>query len=388
MTGLCGGYGWFIGRAGLLSVESAAAGRPLMEAGRRGRLVLTATAAATVGRTPATRILTPWVPPNDRRPDHLPVRAGIPSSHEDDRAAASPRQAGFRLLARGRRTAGDQPGRSEVEVMRILFAGSTGVVGRIAEQLLTDLGHEVIGLARSGARLAVDVLDRDAVVAAVRDVRPDVIMHQLTSLSGRNLAANARLRRVGTRHLVDAARASGVRRLIAQSISWAYEPGPSPATEDEPLDVDAPEPRRTSVAGVAALESAVREAPEWVILRYGMFYGPTTWYSRNGAMARRAAAGELPANSDISSFLHVGDAAAAAVAAVDWPSGAVNVCDDVPAPATEWVPAFCAAIGVPAPVPAGGERAGWARGADNAHAVKDLGWAPAYPSWRSGFTTL
>jgi nucleoside-diphosphate-sugar epimerase len=270
--------------------------------------------------------------------------------------------------------------------MRILLAGSTGVLGRRLEPLLTATGHEVIGLARNGP-VAVDVLDREAVAAAVRDARPDVIMHQLTSLSSRDFAANSRLRRIGTRNLVDAAQASGVRRIIAQSIAWAYEPGPEPATERTPLDLDAPEPRHTTVGGIATLDSAVREAPEWVVLRYGTLYGPTTWLTRGGLMAQLAGAGKVPADADVSSLLHIDDAVAAAVAALDWPSGAVNICDDEPAPASEWVPAFCVAAGVPAPSPTEGERHGWARGASNRYARRHLGWSPLHPSWRAGFRT-
>ncbi|MEU4481842.1 NAD(P)-dependent oxidoreductase [Micromonospora sp. NPDC023966] len=271
--------------------------------------------------------------------------------------------------------------------MRILLAGSTGVIGRRLAPLLTAQGHEVVGLARNGP-LAVDVFDRDAVAAAVRDVRPDAVLHQLTSLSTGDRAANARLRRVGTRNLVDAALAAGVRRIVAQSIAWAYEPGAEPATEEDPLDLHAAEPRQTSVAAVAALESAVQEAPEWIVLRYGTLYGPDTWYARDGQMAQLAAAGKVLADADVSSLLHVDDAVAAALAALDWPSGAVNVCDDEPAPAAEWVPAFCAAAGVPAPAVTEGERHGWARGASNHYARKHLGWTPKYPSWRAGFAAL
>jgi len=263
---------------------------------------------------------------------------------------------------------------------RILLAGSTGAIGRRLGPLLSGAGHEVIGLSRSGAsagagHLRVDVLDRDAVTAAVRAVRPEAAADR---------AANARLRREGTRHLVDAALAYGVRRIIAQSISWAYEPGAGPATEATPLDLGAAEPRRTSVAGVAALEEAVREVPEWVVLRYGTLYGPGTWYAPGGAMARRVP----PAGPDVASFLHVDDAAAAAVAALSWPSGAVNVCDDEPAPASDWVPAFCEAVGVPAPAPTGGTRQGWARGADNGLARRQRGWTPGHPSWQEGFAAL
>ncbi|MEU7590368.1 hypothetical protein AB0A95_29255 [Micromonospora sp. NPDC049230] len=142
------------------------------------------------------------------------------------------------------------------------------------------------------------------------------------------------------------------------------------------------------MAGVAALESAVQEAPEWVVLRYGTLYGPGTWYARDGLMAQFAAAGRVPADADVSSLLHIDDAVAAAVAALRWPTGAVNVCDDEPSAASEWVPAFCAAAQVPAPASTVGERHGWARGASSQFARTDRGWVPAYPSWRDGFATL
>jgi nucleoside-diphosphate-sugar epimerase len=121
---------------------------------------------------------------------------------------------------------------------------------------------------------------------------PDVVMHQLTDLKGGNRQANSEMRITGTRNLVDAALAVGVRRVVAQSIAWAYEPGPVPATEDVPLDLGSSGSRLRTVQGVAALEAAVREAPEWVVLRYGLLYGPGTWYARGGLMADAAARGE------------------------------------------------------------------------------------------------
>jgi nucleoside-diphosphate-sugar epimerase len=102
-------------------------------------------------------------------------------------------------------------------------------------------------------------------------------------------------------------------------------------------------------------------------------------------MAEQATRGELAADADVSSFVHVDDAAAAALAALEWPAGAVNVCDDSPAAASEWVPVFCRSMGAPVPPVAGGQRHGWARGASNEYARKQLNWTPAYPSWRQGF---
>lgn len=283
--------------------------------------------------------------------------------------------------------------------MRIFLAGATGVIGRRVVPLLAGHGHSVTGLVRRPAdadwlrglaaqAVVGDVFDRDTVQQAVRSAAPDLVMHQLTDLKGGNFQANAEMRTTGTRHLVDAALAAGVRRVVAQSIAWMYEPGDVPAGEDVPLDLGADGSRRQTVAGVATLEAAVGEAPEWVVLRYGLLYGPGTWYARDGLMAESAARGELAADGDVSSFVHVDDAAGAAVAALEWPTGAVNVCDDVPAAGREWVPVFCRAVGAPAPVTAGTDRHGWARGASNEYARKGLSWGPEYPSWREGFAAL
>src|ERR1700739_3680225 len=123
---------------------------------------------------------------------------------------------------------------------------------------------------------------------------PDVVMHQLTDLKGLkggNRQANSEMRVTGTRNLVDAALAAGVRRVGAQSIAGASGAGSVPATEDVPLDLGSAGSRLRTVQGVAALEAAVREAPEWVVLRYGLLYGPGTWYARGGLMAGSVARG-------------------------------------------------------------------------------------------------
>jgi nucleoside-diphosphate-sugar epimerase len=280
---------------------------------------------------------------------------------------------------------------------RIFIAGATGVIGqRLVPRLLLE-GHDVTAMTRRpaaaahlealGAQVAVaDAFDRDTVRAAVAGARPDVVIHQLTDLTGGSSDANAALRTQGTRNLVDAALAAGVRRVVAQSIAWAYAPGADPADEAVPLDPRAATPRATTVAGIAALEAAVREAPEWVLLRYGALYGRGTFFARDGARGLDARAGALTATADLTSFVHVDDAAVAAVEALAWPSGAVNVCDDDPAPGYEWVPEFCRAVGADPPPVRVAPRAEWARGATNRHAREDLGWVPRHPSWRSGFT--
>jgi nucleoside-diphosphate-sugar epimerase len=278
--------------------------------------------------------------------------------------------------------------------MRVFLAGAGGVIGRRLVPLLGGRGHAVTAMTRRPERAAglralgaepvvVDAYDPKALTGAMATARPEVVVHQLTDLSAADVTANARLRIHGTRNLVDAARAVGVRRIVAQSVAWAYEPGAAPADEAVALDVGAEDPRGTTLVGVAALERAVREVPEWVVLRCGMLYGPDTWFAPDGARAADARAGRLWADGDVTSFVHVDDAARAAVDALEWPSGPVNVCDDEPAAARDWVPAFCAAVGAPPP-PTRDSRAPWARGADNRRA-RQLGWTPDHPSWRDGF---
>jgi nucleoside-diphosphate-sugar epimerase len=274
------------------------------------------------------------------------------------------------------------------------------VLGRRIIPLLIGDGHEVTALTRRsdragmlrslGAHPAVaDAFAPESLAEAVKLAAPDVIMHQLTDLTSGTSASNAILRARGTRNLMDAAHAAGVGRVISQSIAWVYAAGREPAVEATPLDLGAAEPRLTTVRGVAALEQKTQEAPEWVVLRYGLLYGPDTWYEPRGSKAADARAGRLMADDDVSSFIHVDDAAGAAVLALTWPSGPVNVCDDEPAAGREWVPAFCQAVGAPAPARTDpNPRQPWARGADNHHARTHLGWSPRYRSWRQGFPAI
>ncbi|HJP74788.1 MAG TPA: NAD-dependent epimerase/dehydratase family protein, partial [Pseudonocardiaceae bacterium] len=124
--------------------------------------------------------------------------------------------------------------------MRIVLAGASGVIGNRLVPALVAAGHDVIGLTRKensaaairahGAQAVLaDVFDRGALSALVRAAAPDVVMDQLTDLAGGDRAANARMRTVGTRNLVDAALAAGVGKIVAQSIAWAYAPGEEPA---------------------------------------------------------------------------------------------------------------------------------------------------------------
>src|SRR5882724_7239072 len=182
--------------------------------------------------------------------------------------------------------------------MRIFLAGAAGAIGRRLTPLLVLMGHEVTGTTRAAEKagsleamcarpVVVDVFDAAALKAAVVAAHPDIVIHQLTDLpaapgtSGydEGQRRNNRLRQEGTRNLMDAALAAGVKRVIAQSIAFAYAPGQGPRHETDPLDLAAEGTRALTVAGVVALEGAVLGTPPiaGVVLRYGFFYGPGTW---------------------------------------------------------------------------------------------------------------
>jgi nucleoside-diphosphate-sugar epimerase len=307
--------------------------------------------------------------------------------------------------------------------VKVFLAGATGVIGRRLVPLLVGAGHVVVGMTRSPERAAAlrqagvepavcDVFDADAVRRAVAAAAPDVVLHELTDLPAnlgpRNMKAayarNDRVRTEGTRNLVDAAAAAGVGRMIAQSIAFAYRPeGGMVKSEDAPLWDDAPEPFTGSVAALHVLEDAVTRTDgiAGLVLRYGWFYGPGTAHATDGgvaAMVRKRRFPVLGRGTGTFSYIHVDDAAAATVAALErGGTGVLNVVDDEPAPISEWLPVYAEALGAPAPrrlpvfvgrLVAGKLTATMAqdlRGASNARAKQALGWEPRWASWRQGF---
>jgi 2-alkyl-3-oxoalkanoate reductase len=300
--------------------------------------------------------------------------------------------------------------------MRVFVAGATGAIGtRLVPQLI-EHGHEVIGTYRSpgnaervrklGAEpVALDLLDPRAVRQAILDARPEAIIHQATALAGvrfgrsldRGFGPTNRLRTQGTDALLAAAREAGVRRFVAQSFAsyrYAREGGPV-KTEDDPLDPDPPAMARETSAAMRHLDEAVTNAGG-IALRYGGFYG-----AANDGLVRPVRKRQFPVIGEgggISSFIHLDDAAAATVLALDHDgAGLYNIVDDEPAPMSQWLPALAAALGAKPPrhVPLWLARliagkgmvmmASGSRGASNAKAKRELGWTLRYPSWRQGF---
>ncbi|GAA1939744.1 NAD(P)-dependent oxidoreductase [Amycolatopsis minnesotensis] len=298
--------------------------------------------------------------------------------------------------------------------MRVLVAGASGVLGRSLVPLLRARGHHVTAMVRNPASgvigaddvVLADALDREAVHAAVLTAKPRAIVHQLSALRGHDLETTARLRTEGTANLLTAARESGADRFVAQSIAFATAPVGDPVgDEDAPLYLDAPdEGWARTVSAVAELERLVLHAKDvaGVVLRYGTLYGRGTWYHPGGAVGAALAAGRfrLPEVArGITSFVHVEDAALAAVTAVGDAGdvrGTFNITDDDPAEAEVWAPELARAFGGPEPrrVPAElAERLhGWfgahqltaLRGAANDRARQALNWKPARPTWRRG----
>jgi nucleoside-diphosphate-sugar epimerase len=309
--------------------------------------------------------------------------------------------------------------------MRVFVAGATGAIGKQLVPRLVAAGHEVHGMTRSESKRAMldelgavpvvaDALDPDQVAEAVGRARPDVIVHQLTSIPARldvrhfdrDFALTSRLRTEGTDYLLSAAQAAGVRRFVAQSngaFPYARTGGPVKSEED-PLDPAPAREVRETFAAIRHLEEAVLGADwtEGIVLRYGALYGPGTSMAPGAEQFELVRRRKFPLVGDgggVFSFIHVADAAEATLAAVEHGRrGIYNVVDDDPAPVAEWLPALAQELGAKKPMrvppPVGRLFAGeWGlvmmtelRGASNSKAKRELGWRPAHPSWRQGFT--
>ena len=315
--------------------------------------------------------------------------------------------------------------------MKVFVAGATGALGRALVPQLVARGHEVVGMTRSaskqdlvrslGARPVVaDALDPDAVAEAVASAEPEVIVHQLTALSGPMSMRDARhpegfsgaimtnrLRTEATDHLLAAGRAVGARRFVAQSfgaVRSAHAGGPV-LTEADPLDPDPPGALQPGLEAILYLERAVTtiEWGEGLVLRYGGFYGPGTSVSLapdavTAAPIRKRRFPIVGDGGGVWSLIHIEDAAAATAVAVEQGrSGVYNLVDEDPPPVREWLPVLARALNAKPPrrVPRwlgrllAGETATammtQARGASNEKAKRELGWQPRYASWRQGF---
>jgi nucleoside-diphosphate-sugar epimerase len=313
------------------------------------------------------------------------------------------------------------------KVMKIFVAGATGNVGFRLIPLLVDREHQVVGTTRTAAKadrltrvgaepMIVDGLDRDGLTAAVAKAEPDVVVHQMTALSGsfdmrridQFFAMTNRLRTEGTDILLAAARSAGVRKFVAQSFAgWPYARVGGPVkTEEDPLDPSPPERLRDTLDAIRHLESAVLSAGDidGVVLRYGGFYGPQSSISPDGeivAMVRKRRFPIVGDGAGVWSFVHLDDVATATAAAIERRArGIYNIVDDEPARVADWLPVLAAAAGAKPPRhvavwlgrlavgPQGVAMMTEIRGASNAKAKRELGWQLIHPSWREGFRSV
>ena len=306
--------------------------------------------------------------------------------------------------------------------MKVFVAGATGAIGSQMVPRLVANGHEVHGMTRSESKQAMlrelgavpvvaDALDPNQVADAVGRAKPDVIVHQLTALAGKGfrglkqrIETTNRLRSEGTDYLLSAGQAVGVQRFVAQSNAALYARTGGPVkTEEDPLDTTPPRRQYEATAAIRHLEEAVLGAAwtEGIVLRYGGFYLPGAGTGPGGETHELIRKRQFPLVGDgrgVWSFIHLGDAAEATVAAVEHGSrGVYNIVDDDPAPVAEWLPTLTRMLSGKKPrrLPpfvvrlVAGEfgvlMMTEARGASNAKAKRELGWSPAHPSWRQGF---
>lgn len=306
--------------------------------------------------------------------------------------------------------------------MKVFVAGASGAIGRPLVRQLVEAGHEVTGTTRREERMdeiraagatpvRCNALQSHELHNALHQAEPEVVINQLTSLPQKYnprkasfYAETDRVRREGGHNLVEAARAAGARRFLTQSIAFLYAPeGDWVKDEDaRPFD-DAPGHFRGAVEAMLGHEREVVECPDFegLVLRYGQFYGPGTYYAPDGHLGREVHRRRFPvvgSGTGTFSFLHLEDAAAATVSALGRGApGVYNVVDDEPAQLREWLPVYAEALGAKPPrhaplwlarLVAGravADQAVALRGASNAKAKRELGWQPRYVSWRDGF---
>ncbi len=300
--------------------------------------------------------------------------------------------------------------------MRVLLAGASGAIGTPLTRQLLAAGHEVVGISRSQANserlrtagaeaVVADVMDRESLLAAVRDVRADAVMHQLTALGTTKMREAMRgtnnLRTTGTAHLLAAARAVGAHRFLTQSIVFGYgyrDHGPHVITEDDPFGEPASGPFAGVMAAIRSTEEQVFSADEMegIALRYGGFYGSDSFTRMIINLVRKRRLPVPSSGGGFADFIYLEDAAAATVAALEkGHSGqAYNIVDDEPVRWRDYLDTLATELGarrpwrVPTwmlrPIPYLHTLMTTSMRVSNAKARRELGWAPAVSTYREG----
>ncbi|MFR9778288.1 NAD-dependent epimerase/dehydratase family protein [Micromonospora sp. MS34] len=299
--------------------------------------------------------------------------------------------------------------------MRVLLAGASGAVGRPLTRQLIAAGHEVVGISRSqtnaerlrnaGAEAVVaDVMDREKLLAAVRGVRADTVIHELTALGTTNmreaLQGTNNLRTTGTTNLLAAARAVGAHRFLTQSIVLGYgyrDHGPHVITEDAAFGEPVGGKLGDAVAAMRSAEEQVFSADEMegIALRYGFFYGQDSMTDMMVNLLRKRRL-PVPSSGGFANFIYLEDAAAATVAALEKGRAgqAYNIVDDEPVRWGDYLDTLASGLGARRPwrvpswmlraIPYAHAMMTTSMRVSNAKAKRELGWAPAVPTYREG----
>ena len=276
---------------------------------------------------------------------------------------------------------------------KIFVAGATGLIGTKLTKRLIEEGYEVAGLTTSekgkekldnaGVKAYIgNILEYDTIEKSIGDFKPDIIMNEITDLKQVDMSANTKVRIEGTRNLVEAAIKHDVPHIQSQSIAFVYEAGDTLATEETSLDYDASGDRKITVDGVEGLEKESARLNKYVILRYGLLYGPGTWYGKDGMIYEQFINGEVTMTDGVQSFIHIDDAVETAIQALNFESGIYNVADDDPVKGDDWAKWYANELNV-SPTLNIEPAAPFERGVTNKK-FKDQGGKLIYTTWKDG----
>ncbi|HGO3186180.1 TPA: NAD-dependent epimerase/dehydratase family protein [Staphylococcus aureus] len=277
---------------------------------------------------------------------------------------------------------------------KIFVTGATGLIGIKLVQRLKEEGHEVAGFTTSEngqQKLAAvnvkayigDILNADTIDQALADFKPEIIINQITDLKNVDMAANTKVRIEGSKNLIDAAKKHDVKKVIAQSIAFMYEPGEGLAYEKTALDFNSTGDRKVTVDGVVGLEEETTRMDEYVVLR---LYGPGTWYGKDGMIYNQFMDGQVTLSDGVTSFVHLDDAVETSIQAIHFENGIYNVADDAPVKGSEFAEWYKEQLGVEPNIDIQPAQP-FERGVSN-EKFKAQGGTLIYKTWKDGMNPI
>ena len=280
---------------------------------------------------------------------------------------------------------------------KIFITGATGLIGTRLTKRLVEEGHEVAGfttsergkekLERLNAKAYIgDILKADTIDAAIGDFRPEIIINQIIDLKNVDMAANTKVRIEGSKNLIDAAKKHDVKKVIAQSIAFMYEPGEGLANEETSLDFNSTGDRKVTVDGVVGLEEETARMDEYVVLRFGWLYGPGTWYGKDGMIYNQFMDGQVTLSDGVTSFVHLDDAVETSIQAIHFENGIYNVADDAPVKGSEFAEWYKEQLGVEPNIDIQPAQP-FERGVSN-EKFKAQGGTLIYKTWKDGMNPI